>query len=195
MKSTRLVPTLAAAFFCALLPVSPAQSADKPQPTPAQQAAQLKKDVSSTIADYKKTDPKIDRFFKQSEGYVVFPRVGKVGFIIGGGDGIGEVYEKGKLIGTATMTFATVGLQAGAQEFSEVVFFHDRAALERFKESKFEFDASASAVVVKAGTSASTDYRAGVAVFTKPRGGAMLEAALGTQKFKFTPKAAAAKKK
>ena len=186
MKSPYLVLTLVAAFFCALLPLSPAQSAEKKKPTPADLRAQLSKDVPSAIAGYRKTDPGIERFFNQSAAYVVFPRIGKVGLIFAGGDGIGEVYEKGKLIGTASITFATVGLQAGAQEFSQVIFFQDGAALDRFKQNKFEFTANVSAVIVKAGASKGADYRNGVAVFTQPRGGAMVEAALGTQKFSFT---------
>src|SRR5512135_172424 len=187
MKKPYLVPLLAAAFCCTLLPASPAQSADKPQPTPAEVRAQLGKDVPQTIAAYKKADAGLDRFFKESAGYVVFPKIGKVGFIIGGGDGVGELLEKGKVVGTATITFGSVGLQAGAQEFSQIVFFKDAAALARFKENKFEFTANASAVIVKAGASAAADYRDGVAVFTHSSGGAMFEAALGTQKFKFTP--------
>ena len=194
MKKPYLIPLLAAAMFCTLLPGSPAQSADKPKVTAAEARAHLAKDVPPTIATYKKADPGIDRFFKDSVGYVVFPRVGKVGLIIGGGDGVGEVYEKGKLIGTATITFGTIGLQAGAQEFSQIVFFKDAAALDRFKQNNFEFAANASAVIIKAGASGGADYTNGVAVFTRSTSGAMFEAALGTQKFSFTAEAAPAKK-
>ena len=38
----------------------------------------------------------------------------ELGHHLGGGDGVGEVYEKGKLVGTASITFGTIGLQAGA---------------------------------------------------------------------------------
>jgi lipid-binding SYLF domain-containing protein len=195
MKKTSLVTALAAAFSVALLATSPAHTAEKKEPTPAEQRAQLKKDVQSAIAAYKKADPGIERFFKESAGYVVFPDVGKVGLIVGVGDAAGEVYEKGKVIGTASMSFATVGLQAGAQGYSEIIFFQNAAALDRFKQNKFEFTANASAVIVKAGAAKANDYREGVAVFAHPKGGAMAEAAVGTQKFKFTGAQAAAKKK
>lgn len=164
------------------------------QLTPEEQRAQLRKDTPVTIASYRKADPGIARFFKNSAGYVVFPRVGKVGFIFGGGHGAGEVYEKGKLIGTATITLATVGLQIGAQEFSQIIFFENAAALGRFKQNKFEFTANVSAVIITAGASDAANYRDGVVVFTQPRGGAMAEAALGTQKFSFTPEGRAGKK-
>jgi lipid-binding SYLF domain-containing protein len=141
----------------------------------------------------KKADPGIDKFFAQSVGYVVFPKVGKVGVIVGGGHGVGEVFEKGVPVGTATLSFGTVGLQAGIQEFSEVIFFQNAAALDRFKQNKFEFSANASAVIVKAGASAAANYRDGVVVFTHSTGGAMVEAAAGGQKFKFTPDGAGKK--
>jgi lipid-binding SYLF domain-containing protein len=193
MRNDRVLLRFASALLlCALLPASPAMSADE-KPTPEQNRAQLAKEVRATVAEYKKTDPGIDRFFKKSAGYVVFPRAGKVGLILGAGGGQGEVFERGRLIGTATMTIGSIGLQAGVQEFSEIIFFQDRAAVQRFKESKFEFTANASAVIVKSGASASADYRDGVAVFTKPTGGAMVEASLGGQKFSFTPKSAAKK--
>jgi len=146
------------------------------------------------IDRFKKADPSIDKFFKDSVGFVVFPRIGKAGFILGGGHGMGEVYEKGKVVGTSTMTLVTVGLQAGAQEFSEIIFFQDQAALDRFKGGKFEAAASASAVILKSGVSKDATYRDGFAVFAHPRGGAMVEAALGTQKFSYKPEAGSAKK-
>jgi hypothetical protein len=50
-----------------------------------------------------------------------------------------------------------------------------------------KFAASASAVALKAGAAASAKYEDGVAVFTKPRGGLMVEAAIGGQEFGFVP--------
>lgn len=188
MKKLQIVQPLAAALSCALLLASPAQAEDRnKQMTPAEVRVQLEKDVPATVAGYKKADPDMERFFKDSAGYVVFPRIGKGGFIIAGGHGTGGVYEKGKLVGTASITMASVGFQAGVQAFSEIIFFNDVAALERFKQNKFEFNASASAVVIKAGASKGANYRDGVVVFTQPIGGAMVEAALGAQKFSFKP--------
>jgi lipid-binding SYLF domain-containing protein len=191
-RSYLVVHLAAAALFAALLPGSPA--AQTKEMTPAEHRAQLRKEASETIASYKKADPSLDRFFRDSVGYVVFPRIGKAGFIIGGGHGAGETYEKGKVIGTATITIATVGLQIGAQEFSEIIFFQDRAALDRFKQNKFEFTANVSAVIVTAGAAKAANYRDGVAVFAQPRGGVMAEVALGAQKFSFKPETGSVKK-
>jgi len=171
---------------CAFLSGSVSAQAEK---TPAQVRQELHKDVTQIVARYKKEDPGIDRFFKKSMGYVVFPKVGKAGLILGVGHGDGELFEKGRVVGVASISIGTVGLQAGAQEFSEIVFFENRAALDRFKQNKFEFAASASAVIIKKGTAATTEYRDGVAIFTQPTGGAMVEAAVGGQKFSYKPDA------
>jgi len=195
MKTYRFLST-AIALLLAVSPVWAKDNTKDPKnPTPAEKRAQLKSDVAAAIDRYKKTDPGMDRFFTQSAGYVMFPNIDKAGFIIGGGHGAGEVYEHGKLIGTATVTMGTVGLQAGAQTFSQVIFFKDAAALDRFKQNKFEWTANASAVAAKAGASTNADYRSGVAVFTRADEGVMAEAAVGSQKFKYTPEAAAASAK
>lgn len=145
-------------------------------------------EVKKTIEAFEFKDPSIKQRFESAHGYAVFPTIGKAGLIVGGAGGDGQVFERGKLIGTASVTQLTVGLQAGVQEFSEVVFFQNKAALDRFKNDKFEFAANASAVVAKSGASASSDYRNGVVVFTLAKEGVMLEAAVGGQKFKFKRK-------
>ena len=50
-------------------------------------------------------------YFREAKGYVVFPNVGKAGFGIGGARGDGEVFEDGKVIGSATLTQFSFGLQ------------------------------------------------------------------------------------
>ena len=48
-----------------------------------------------------KADSGLERFFDNSAGYVIFPNVGKGGFIIGGASGNGVVYEGGESVGMA----------------------------------------------------------------------------------------------
>ena len=194
-KEIHMIKTFVVAVALALtMPVATSFAQTKEQ-TAADQRKELAKNVQDTIARYKKTDPGIERFFKDSFGYAVLPRVGKAGFIVGGGHGTGEVYEKGKLVGTCTLSIVTIGLQAGAQEFSEILFFENQAAFDAFKQNKFEFAASASAVIVKSGVARDKNYKDGVMMFVDPTGGAMAEAALGTQKFTFTPEGGAPAKK
>lgn len=144
--------------------------------------------VQDTITRFKQADSSMQVFFDKAYGYVVFPSIGKGGFIVGGGRGHGRVYKKGGFIGHATMTQVTVGAQIGGQSYSEIIFFKNKAALDHFKEGNLEFSAQASAVAVKEGVSKDASYDHGVAVFTMPKGGLMAEASIGGQKFKFTPK-------
>ena len=124
-------------------------------------------------------------YFKKARGYAVFPNVGKGGIGIGGARGKGEVFEKGKVIGSTTLTQVSIGFQLGGQAFSQIIFFKDKKSLERFTEGNFEFGASASAALTSEGANASSDYSDGVAVLTFSKGGLMYEARIGGQKFSY----------
>jgi len=144
--------------------------------------------AAETIARFKRADPSMKRFFDGAHGYAVFPTVGKAGLGVGGAYGEGEVYEQGKLVGTSSLTQLTIGLQLGAQGYSEIVFFADKRALSDFQGGNFELSAQASAVAVTAGASADASYDNGVAIFTMTKGGLMYEASVGGQKFGYTPR-------
>ena len=150
-------------------------------------AGGLKPAATQTIQNFKQADPGLTRFFANSAGYVVLPSVGEGGLIIGGQRGDGLVYHKGSVIGKVTMTEISIGAQAGGGKFSEVIFFETNAALESFKTSEYKMSAAAKASVVASGVAANAKYEQGVAVFTLPKSGAMVAAAVGGQKFKFEP--------
>src|ERR1700722_18941456 len=90
-------------------------------------------------------------FFKNSYAYAVFPNIGEGGFIVGGAYGKGHVYVQGKLVGEATMKQLSVGFQAGGKDFTQIIFFKDKRALDQFESGNFEFSAGASAIAVTAG--------------------------------------------
>lgn len=142
-------------------------------------------DSNTAKAEFIKTDPLMKAMFDNANGYVIFPNVGKGGIGVGGAAGNGAVYEKDKLIGMAKLSQLSIGFQAGGQAYREVIFFESKGEMDRFKESKFEFSAQASAVAVKAGASGNAKYTNGVMVFTMQKGGLMYEASVGGQKFKF----------
>lgn len=142
-------------------------------------------DASTSKTEFIKADPLMKSIFSNAHGYVIFPNVGKGGVGVGGAAGNGAVYEKGQLIGMAKLSQLSIGLQAGGQAYREVIFFESKAAMDRFKDSKFEFSAQVSAVAVKAGASGNAKYTDGVMVFTMQKGGLMYEASVGGQKFTF----------
>ncbi len=149
--------------------------------------AELSAKVQTAIDRAKKSDPGLDKFFKESAGYAAFPTVGKGAVVVGGAYGKGELYQGGKLVGFCTLTQASVGLALGGQAYTELIFFETPAAVDQFKSGNFAFSAQASAVVLKSGASANAKYTNGVAVFTMAETGLMYEASIGGQKFSFEP--------
>jgi len=142
----------------------------------------------STVRLFQKTDPSLDRFFRDAYGYTVFPDVYKGGILLlGGARGTGYVYEQGRLIGRSSITQVNVGPQLGGQAFAEIIFFRSREDLERFKKGDFELSAQLSAIIVTSGVATASDYSDGVAVFALPKSGLMAEASVGGQKFSFKP--------
>jgi lipid-binding SYLF domain-containing protein len=145
------------------------------------------KEAQETIAVFKKADPELSRFFDNAVGYAVFPTVVKGAVGVGGASGSGVVFEKGKAVGKASLTQATIGAQIGGQTYSEVIFFETVPALTDFKKGALALAAQVSAVAASAGASKNVKYQNGVAVFTIGKGGLMAEASVGGQKFSFEP--------
>jgi lipid-binding SYLF domain-containing protein len=152
-------------------------------------SAKDESDAAAVIAKFKEKDPALARVFAESAGYVVFPTVAKGGLGIGGARGKGYVYKHGRLIGRSTLTQLSIGLQAGGQAYSEVIFFKDEGALENFEGGHLKLDAQASAVALTARAAADLAYRDGVAIVTMAEGGLMYEASVGGQKLSFHPTA------
>ena len=153
--------------------------------------AQSKKDkkVIKASDDAVKTllevNPGLREYFDKSAGCVIFPNVGKGGFIVGGASGNGVLYQYGVKKGMAGLKELNVGLQAGGQSLIEVIFFEQLTDVEKFKEGKFEFDAGVSAVALQSGESLDAKYKNGVMVFTHSKAGLMAEASIGGQKFSY----------
>ena len=164
-------------------------------------AEQKRKAAEETITKFKEKDPSMERFFDNAWGYAVYPTVGTGALIVGGAHGTGLVYKnvtisalmhpyqaKGKIVGRSSLSQGTIGLQAGGQAYSEIIFFKDKAAFDSLKDGKLKLAAKASAIAVTAGASADAAYEGGVAVFTMGKGGLMLQAAIGGQEITFEPK-------
>jgi len=176
LRLTVLVPAL---ILCAAPPAS-AKRQKKSDSEIQQQVEQAKKTWQSQDDSFNST-------LEGAYAYVIFPEVGKGGFIVGASHGEGAVYKKGKLIGHAKMTQTTVGAQVGGQTYAEVILFENKKALDRFKGGRFEGSAAATAIGGKKGAAAACKYKDGVAIMVLPLKGAMAEAAGGGQKFNFEP--------
>ena len=148
---------------------------------------ELLKKAEQSIGTFKKTDPSLKAFFKEAYGYVAFPKITKGGLIVGGAHGKGVVYKQGKIIGRASLSQGTFGLQAGGKNYAQMIFFKDKASLDQLVNGSLKFAAQATANAAKSGGAADAAYSKGVAVFSMATGGLMGEASIGGQKFKYTP--------
>jgi len=146
-------------------------------------------------------------FFHNAYAYAVFPNIGSGAFLVGGAGGKGGVFVHGVQTGEAKMAEISVGFQAGGKDFSEIIFFQDKPALDEFESGNFEFgaDASVTAITANADVGAATNgteagvsggekdartvghYYKGMAVFTIAKGGLMGGAAVSGQKFSYKP--------
>jgi len=149
--------------------------------------SKLQNDVKDAIKHFVDGNPELEAHFHKAYGFAVFPKITKGGLGIGGAGGKGLVFDNKTVIGESKLAQATFGLQAGGQQYMEVVFFEDQPALERFTAGKVKFSGQASAVALKDGASVDVDYQDGVAIFTKTIGGLMAEASVGGQSFKYKP--------
>jgi lipid-binding SYLF domain-containing protein len=162
-------------------------------------------DYRNTINLFSKS-PTVQPYFKNAYGYAVFPWIGKGGAVIGAAHGKGRVYRNHKYMGSSEVYQLSLGAQIGGQAYSQVIFFKDKEAYREFTSESFEFDASASAVLVNLSVHAQTGskgrsagassesgkteqlrsgYINGMAVFTHVLGGLMYEAAIEGQQFTF----------
>jgi lipid-binding SYLF domain-containing protein len=83
---------------------------------------------------------------------LIFPRIVKVGFMLGGSFGEGALRQGGKTIGYYNSAAASYGLQAGAQSFGYALFFMSTAALKYLDQSDgLEIGVGPSIVVVDQG--------------------------------------------
>lgn len=163
-------------------------------------------DYTDTIENFRKI-PAVANFFDSAHGYAVFRTIGKGGLGIGGSHGKGQVYRGGDVVGFTSISDISIGIQAGGQAYSQIIFFEDEEALIRFTSGDFEFGASAEAIAIQAKAEAkasteqtsasasesktakkattSTEYKNGMVIFTMAKGGLMFAATVAGQKYTY----------
>ena len=146
---------------------------------------ELQNEAKEALSEMLEKSPKLQSYVDKAYGYAVFPKITKAGLGIGGAAGNGVVYQNHEAVGSSKLKQASFGLQAGGQQYSEVIFFENKEAFEHFTNGNLKFGAQASAVAITAGASIDAAYKDGVAVFTYVIGGLMYEASIGGQHFTF----------
>lgn len=103
-----------------------------------------------------KENPAADALNDKAAAVLVFPKVTKAGLIVGGQFGEGVLWRDGRAVGFYNTAGASVGFQAGAQEFGYALFFMTEAAVKALDTAQgFEVGVGPSIVLVDKGMAAS----------------------------------------
>jgi len=126
-----------------LAPIAPALAASDPE---------LDRAANTALRKLLAESPTAQQLNKTAVAVLVFPKIIKAGFILGGAYGEGGLRQGGKTIGYYNSAAASYGLQAGVQWFGYALFFMNAGALKYLDDSKgFEIGVGPSVVVVDAG--------------------------------------------
>lgn len=135
--------------------------------------------------------------------------------MVGGAAGMGSVYAKINgpdqpvmKVGTTKMGQVEIGLQFGAEAYTEIIFFENEEAFNTFTSGNFEFNSKASVTLVTGGVNAEAGttgtsatvagahalaatgglgYTNGMATFAISQAGFIFAAAIAGQKFSYKP--------
>jgi lipid-binding SYLF domain-containing protein len=125
---------------------------------------------------------------KDAVAVLVFPKIVKAGFVVGGQYGEGALLRGGKAVAYYSTAGASYGLQAGAQRYGYAMFFMNEPALAALNKAEgFEVGVGPSVVVVDEGMGRSlttTTMREDVYAFIFGQKGLM--AGVGIQGSKIT---------
>jgi lipid-binding SYLF domain-containing protein len=96
----------------------------------------------------------------RAAGVLVFPRIYKAGFGVGGEYGEGALLVRGRRVADYNSVSASIGFQLGAQARSVIILFMTEEALGRFSRThgwKVGVDGSVAVITVGAGASVDSD--------------------------------------
>ena len=128
-------------------------------PAAADSAAVIDAKVNDALAVFKEEVDGSDVFLGQAAGYLVFPRVIKVGLGLGAETGEGALRIRGRTVEYYRTTAGSFGLQLGAQAKSIVIAFMTTEALDKFRNSsgwKVGVDGSVALIDLGAGKTIDT---------------------------------------
>ena len=114
------------AFFIAVLASTQALSASKEE---------IDKDVKAAIDEFYQESQAGKALAEKASGMLVFPKVIKAGFGVGGEYGEGALLVKGKAVEYYSTASASIGFQLGAQQKGQVILFMNDDVLKQFRDS------------------------------------------------------------
>ena len=112
----------------------------------------LDESVAAAMASFQAKIPLAPQLTEKAVGILVFPKVTKAGLGVGGQFGEGALLQKGKAVAYYNTGGASIGLQAGAQQYGYAMFFMNANALGQLdKADGFEVGVGPTVVVVDEG--------------------------------------------
>lgn len=122
----------------------------------AESKAALEQSSSRALSALIKANPTAHALNEKAIAVLVFPKVTKAGLIVGGQYGEGVLWRGGKAVGFYNTAGASVGFQAGAQEYGYALFFMKDSALKALDTAEgFEVGVGPSIVVMDKGMASS----------------------------------------
>jgi len=175
------------AYIVAVIMVVAALAA--PQAALASKAEDMDREARDALQELYKSSPAAAELAKVAKAILVFPRMVKAGFVVGGQYGEGALLQGDKTLGYYNSVSGSYGLQIGAQKFGYALFFMTDDAVEYLKKSEgWEIGVGPSVVVVDAGVARSlTTTTAKDSIYAFFFGQKGLMAGLGVQGTKITP--------
>ncbi|MEG6552045.1 YSC84-related protein, partial [Desulfocurvibacter africanus] len=150
-------------------------------------AAELDASAEDSLQRLRADVPAAKDLLKRSAGALVFPKVYKAGFIVGGEIGEGALRAGNKTLDYYNISAASYGLQIGAQSMTLILLFMEKAALDKFRAgSGWEVGNDMSVAVVDQGEAkglSSTTFDKPVVAFVLDQKGLMANMALEGTKF------------
>ena len=101
----------------------------------AASAAKIDSEANKALQVFKEDVNGAQVFLDQSAGYLIFPRVIKVGIGLGAETGEGALRVGGQTIAYYRTTSGSIGFQLGAQAKSIVIAFMTKESLQKFRDS------------------------------------------------------------
>lgn len=103
--------------------------------TLADSASEIDRKATEVLKTLYDTTPGAKVLGAKAKGILIFPKIVKVGFLLGGQMGDGAMRKGGKTTGYYRSVSASFGLQAGVQAFDYVLMFMDDASLNYLERS------------------------------------------------------------
>ncbi len=181
MKCIRMLAVFLVVAFAAAALMAPA-------PAGAASAGEIDRDATRVLNKLYAKKPAAKALGEKAKGILVFPKITKGGFMVGGQYGEGALRVGGKTVGYYESVALSYGLQVGVQTFGYALFFMTDSALKWLDRSDgWEIGTGPSIVVVDegmAGGLSTTTAQSDIYAFVFSQKGLM--AGLGLQGTKIT---------